>query len=505
LKPLPSEAPRSVWRRALLPDFAFALTTVMMLYCLTNFGGLQMFFRDSDSGWHIRNGERILDTGAVPRQDPYSFSKPGGAWFAWEWLADVAMAKAHRWDGLRGVFYLYLAVLCLVCWLWFQLCWVAGAWFLPAGAAMWVMLSTCTIHWLSRPHLFGWLFLLLAVLLAETAPRLTGRWWHPAVAIAAWLWANLHGSFFLGPVILGLYALEAFGKRQEHWRPLAFWAAIASLVSFLNPYGWEVHKHIVHYLQDKELLSLVGEFQSFNFNLDGASPLIVALALAAMGVPLHFEQGRWARGVLCLVFFAGAVRSARGLPLLALVAVPLSVAAICQWAGSTTLEGQAKRWRDGFALYNANLRKLDVRFGGWLLAPVVFAALVGVGHLPAFANFSGFHYGAYPVKLSEQIAKLPPEARLFSSDKFGGYLIYRFAGERKVFFDGRSDYYGSAFLKDYVSIPTTKPGWEQQWNKWNFSHALVDKDMPLAHWLPKMGWKKLGEDQAAILLVKGAD
>ena len=27
------------------------------------------------------------------------------------------------------------------------------------------------------------------------------------------------------------------------------------------------------------------------------------------------------------------------------------------------------------------------------------------------------------------------------TDKFGGYLIYRFEGRRKVFFDGRSDFY----------------------------------------------------------------
>jgi len=39
------------------------------------------------------------------------------------------------------------------------------------------------------------------------------------------------------------------------------------------------------------------------------------------------------------------------------------------------------------------------------------------------------------------VEQLPPDARILAPDKFGGYLIYRFAKKRKVFFDGRSDFY----------------------------------------------------------------
>ena len=58
--------------------------------------GWSVLLADGDTGWHIRAGEFILDTGAVPRTDLFSYSKAGAPWYAWEWLADVVFALAWR-------------------------------------------------------------------------------------------------------------------------------------------------------------------------------------------------------------------------------------------------------------------------------------------------------------------------------------------------------------------------------------------------------------------------
>jgi hypothetical protein len=47
------------------------------------------------------NGEYIIDHGAVPKADLFSYSKPGQPWYAWEWLSDVCMALLHRLGGSR--------------------------------------------------------------------------------------------------------------------------------------------------------------------------------------------------------------------------------------------------------------------------------------------------------------------------------------------------------------------------------------------------------------------
>src|SRR5579871_6026605 len=66
--------------RWFMPNLAAMLASAALIYCLFIFGGGERLFRDSDSGWHIRNGESILEQRSLPRTDPYSFSKANQPW-----------------------------------------------------------------------------------------------------------------------------------------------------------------------------------------------------------------------------------------------------------------------------------------------------------------------------------------------------------------------------------------------------------------------------------------
>ena len=88
--------------RFLLPNLAAMLSAATLFYCLLLYGAGEKLFRDSDTGWHIRNGESILANRALPRTDPYSFSKPGQPWVSWEWGSDVLMGLAHRAGAWRS-------------------------------------------------------------------------------------------------------------------------------------------------------------------------------------------------------------------------------------------------------------------------------------------------------------------------------------------------------------------------------------------------------------------
>ena len=58
---------------------------------------------DPDSYSHIAVGRWIMAHGAVPANDPFSFSMHGAPWITFEWLSQVIYAAAYDFFGWNGV------------------------------------------------------------------------------------------------------------------------------------------------------------------------------------------------------------------------------------------------------------------------------------------------------------------------------------------------------------------------------------------------------------------
>jgi len=153
-----------------------------------------------------------------------------------------------------------------------------------------------------------------------------------------------------------------------------------------------------------------------------------------------------------------------------------------------------------FRSYGGNLRALDAACGGWAVVWTVPVLLYGLLQSPGIRARTGFPPDRFPVAAFPRVAALPPNARLFAPDKFGGYLIYRYAGTRKVFFDGRSDLYGARFLQSYARMVQARPGWKQRWDAYGFTHALLPNDYSLIPALEAAGWQVDYSDATATLL-----
>src|SRR5260370_21340943 len=81
-----SDSSRRGWSLA-KPSLADLFFPVFLLAAFGPLRAWQGLLADGDTGWHIRTGDFILETGRVPFRDLFSFSRPGQPWFAWECLA----------------------------------------------------------------------------------------------------------------------------------------------------------------------------------------------------------------------------------------------------------------------------------------------------------------------------------------------------------------------------------------------------------------------------------
>jgi hypothetical protein len=397
------------------------------------------------------------------------------------------------------------------------------------------------MHWLARPHVFSWILALAFLSVAEHERRRSSRtiWILPVLAA---LWSNMHASFLLGPAILFIYAVGEWiekallknfppqmrrgaAKRrggadqsndsiEQHHPSLSSASAfpssteegslrfvIASLLSllatFINPYGWRLHQHVFAYLRSDYLMDHIEEFRSFNFHSAGALYVELFLAVAVLGTIALVRQRAFGPALLSLAMLHLSLYSARHLPTAAVLLLPLSIAALTR---------EAKGWDSlhGFFEYSERLRAIDRRIYGIVpISIVLVAASLGVS-AQAGNGRVGFDIGTFPVHAADFLEKKAVDhnglGRVFATDQWGGYLIYRFGGRLKVFIDGRSDFYGRDVLETYAQVIGIKPGWDDVLNQYHVQFVLVPPGSPLASILQiRTDWKRVYSDRVSTL------
>ena len=184
-----------------LTSVAFVLPLFLLYW---QAGGPSALLADPDTGLHIRTGDWIVAHHQVPRRDLYSFTIPGTPWCDWEWLSDVLFSILHRCGGLGAITAFSLLLLCLTSVILYRTARLHAS-RTVALAVTYIVMATTTIHWLARPHLLTWLLVALfcRVLDDSEFDELSRRWLLLLLLMA--LWANLHGGFIAGLVVIASY------------------------------------------------------------------------------------------------------------------------------------------------------------------------------------------------------------------------------------------------------------------------------------------------------------
>jgi hypothetical protein len=440
---------------------------------------------DAGTGWHIRNGELILQNHAVTRTDPFSASVGGQAWYAWEWLYDVGAAAIHLHWGLNGVVLSSALLIALVFALLLRLAIAQGAGLPVAIVFTALAAGASSIHFLARPHILSWLFSALWFWLLDSAENNTTRlYWLPPIML---LWVNLHGGFVVGFILLGIYlVVSLFNGAARTRNALGLVTALSFAASFVNPYGYQLHLHVYRYLTDRFLMDHIDEFRSPNFHGVPQQCFAALLIAGMLAAGIRKEEIPLAR-ILVLLFAAySGLLASRSLPvssiLIALIAAPILSRSLAQ----------NPRWAAFFQ--RMTRMELQSRGHGWPLL-ILIVLLWRVGSLHA-----AFDAKKFPVQIADQIARQGTTAPIFCPDDWGGYLIYRLYPQSKVFVDDRHDLYGDEFLKKYLNTIRVAPGWNELLDERRVQWVLVPVDSSLANMLAATGhWTTRAKDPTAVL------
>jgi len=499
-----------------MADFAF-LMPILFLFCRME--GMKTLFSDCDAGWHIRTGEWILANHRVPTTDIFSYSKPGGAWYAWEWLSDVIWALLRAHGGLAAVGLVALTMICFTYVLLYKLV-------LRRSNAIVAVLLTLTaavsssVHWLARPHLFTLVFVVLYYHALERVREGRTSWrgipYLAMLPAATILWTNLHGGFFVGIIMIGAYGagelLKAVLTPNSDERGPALHRAGAYILtslaclaaSLVNPYTYKLHKHVVEYLLDPYQSQHIIEFLSVNFHHPLAIFFEAMLLISTIAAVRYAGKGEYIQPLLIAMWAHAALLSIRNVPIFMLIAAPPAAADVQLWLARLPETNIASWLRRAAAKFNsvaADLTETDAvgRYHLVSIAAILFvAALVTAPHPPATFR-PEFSPKTFPVKAAATLAA-DPTAHIFTSDQWGDYLIYSLYPRTRVFTDGRSDYYGAEFGQKYLDVLNVNVGWEKTLARFGVDTVLISPSSPLCGALKESPhWRVVYDDGVAVV------
>lgn len=466
-----------------------------------------------DYWWQLRTGRLIWETGAVPTQDPYSFTAMGAPYIDIHWLFQLGLFATHALGGhaavVLGKFAFVLLTLGLLA---------------PIGArrdraavsgvalALGVVLLSERI--MPRAELPSFALLAAVLLCLDRMRRPGDRFSWVAIVGLQLVWVNTHGLFAVGIAVCGIHLagdlFDRFSRVDAGDATLAVTGRLAVAlvggvaVSFANPNGWRgalyplAQLEMIGAPESRALGATIVELQP---TLGAASTAILVVAvllggLAIAGLVLDRRRAPARDWLVWVAFLYLALSARRNLALFAIVLVPIAVTHWNAW-----LDARPDRWtaRSGAALTLALVLGTAV-----LAANVVsgtFHRLLGVPREPGLGVMqTWFSEGAI-----DWIAAERPPGPIAHTLADGGVVIERLFPDYAVMVDGRLEVYGPELLEKlhWTTPETFLPLHEQYRFGTVVVHYSKIPSREMLRWLQKRpAWKLVFVDEVSAVYVR---
>ena len=469
----------------------------------------------TDLWGHLAYGRLIVTTQSLPATEPMMPLAAGVPFVDTAWLSQVIGYWGVNRLGLTSLSFWYAASITamatLLAWGGYRRC--RSVSIVLAGLCLW--LWGCWQHLnIVRPQLAGMLCFVCLLTLLTARQRRAWHWIAVPVLFAAW--ANLHGSFLVGLLLLagmavgrGLDLAVRCGEGRAVWhdshvRRYLLMLELAAAAVLLNPYGLGLYAEVFNIANNRNVSELT-EWGPLQLRMaQGQATAVIAVLLVVL-YPLSPRRVSAAEVLLLIGFGAAALWSSRML----VWWIPIAITFGMQHAGAIL-----HLWRP-----SSEPQPAAAANGRW--------SLITVGILWicfAFTPFGGqllhgnegqlkpqrLHSRNTPLGVVEHLRKLSdqdrlPRGQVFNTFEWGDYLLWAGPTNLKVFLASHVHLVPREVWNDYVAISDGASGWEENLDRYGVNLIALDAatHAALIGRLRELGgWKQSYSDNVGSVFVR---
>lgn len=422
---------------------------------------------------HLSYGRLIVSTGGIPEFEPFMPLAEGVPLVDTAWLSQVLGYRVQELFGVTALQFLYAGAialcLSLLAWRFHQR--TGSVAFSLAGLLLFLWVGSHVLA-VIRPQLAGLCcFVGLFVLLNSRRPH-AADWFVVPVLFA--LWANLHGSFPVGLLLLATFcagrAIDVWrrtGRFSRVWkdrrtRRLLLLTELAAAAVLLNPYGLQLYAEVFAVASNPNLQDLK-DWEPLTLRMQqGRAALAVAFALMVL-IRFSPRRVRATEALLLIGLGAAALWSSRFLvwwaPLAAFSFVQHGHAVVrkISFRPFAKLSRPRPAGCDPSA-YRRSLWTVAAIGLAWICfacTPFGFRLVHGEG--PELAESVSEET---PLGTAAYLREHPPRGQIFNAFEQGDYLVWAGPPGLPVFVTSHAHLVPAQVWYDYVSVLLTEDGWE---------------------------------------------
>lgn len=466
----------------------------------------------TDLWGHVAYGQWILQHQKLPIEDPYVQQARGVPMIASAWLGQVILAKAHQLGGPEGISALFTAVVwstyALLALFFYRSSRQLGAAMFGMGVAFFLVWSR---HATVRPEMFATLsFVILIGVFCELDRRrrdndkagiqstFLGVQFESSVALIVFLtflfWANSHGSFLVGSVILGCQTLgsvldSAWRKRSlvstlcdwsvHRWLILFELSIIATLI---NPYGMDQILNALEFSSNPNLPDVL-EWKKLEF----FHPEGIQMCLSWIMLMFVFRYSRESFSVSdILILGILSFATIKNVRMIGWYGFGFAYVVLPHWAelGRTigaALASQSWVMTPGFSMrmaHRSHMMSIFCVFLAWCGFALSHAASPILGG--ETRSKESVYSKETPLGVSRFLRQHPPSRPILNPQWWGDWLAWDGPPGLPVFMTTNAVHLApQRYWRDYMGLVAARDGWQKMLGKYNIETIVVHKsDQP---------------------------